>query len=196
MIENIVSEIRQLFESQGDAEYYGENISQYEHAAQAALLAQKQGFDYEVQIAAFLHDIGHLLPANSTEELMEVYGRKNHEGVAADWLRVRGFSEKIAVLVENHVNAKRYLCFVNETYYDNLSEASKKTLEFQGGKMSAQEANDFEQNPYFETIIKMRRWDEAAKVEGQKLPDLSYFMNICEQYLTHQPKKRNNEIFF
>lgn len=195
-ITKTINEIRQLFESQGDNEYYGENVSQYEHAAQAALLAQKQGFDYEVQIAAFLHDIGHLLPANSAEELMEVYGRKDHEGVAADWLRARDFSEKVAVLVENHVNAKRYLYFANETYYDNLSEASKKTLEFQGGKMSAKEAKNFEKNPYFETIIKMRRWDEAAKVEGQKLPDLTYFMNICEQYLIHQPKKFTNEIFF
>ena len=39
-ISNIISEIRQLFKNQGDAEYYGENISQFEHAAQAALLAQ------------------------------------------------------------------------------------------------------------------------------------------------------------
>lgn len=196
MIEKIIQEIRQLFENQGDEAYYGENISQYEHAAQAALLAQKQGFDYEVQIAAFLHDIGHLLPANSTEELMELYGRKKHEAVAANWLRARDFSEKIAILVENHVNAKRYLCFVNDTYYDNLSEASKKTLEFQGGKMTEEEAKNFEKNPYFETIIKMRRWDEAAKVEGQKLPDLDYFMNICEQYLLLNLKKRSHEFFF
>lgn len=196
MIEKTISEIRQLFENQGDNEYYGENISQYEHAAQAALLAQKQGFDYEVQIAAFLHDIGHLLPVNLQEETMEVYGRKDHESVAADWLRARGFSDKIAILIENHVNAKRYLCFTNETYFDALSEASKKTLEFQGGKMTAEEAKSFEQNPYFETIIKMRRWDEAAKVEGQKLPNLTYFMNICEQYLLLNPKKHSHEFFF
>jgi 2-amino-1-hydroxyethylphosphonate dioxygenase (glycine-forming) len=196
MIEKTISEIRQLFDSQGNNEYYGENVSQYEHAAQATLLAQKQGFDHEVQIAAFLHDIGHLLPVNTAEELMEVYGRKDHEEVAADWLRARGFSEKIAILVENHVNAKRYLCFANVTYYDNLSEASKKTLEFQGGKMTTEEAKNFEQNPYFETIIKMRRWDEAAKVEGQKLPDLTYFMNICEQYLLLNPKKNSHEFFF
>ena len=159
-------------------------------------MAQKQGFNYEVQIVAFLHDIGNLLPAHSAEELMEVYGRKNHESVAADCLRARGFSEKIAILVENHVNAKRYLCFVNETYYDNLSEASKKTLEFQGGKMTDDEANFFENNPYFETIIQMRRWDEAAKVQGQKLPNLDYFMNICEQYLLQNLKKRSHEFFF
>ena len=159
-------------------------------------MAQKQGFNYEVQIVAFLHDIGNLLPAHSAEELMEVYGRKNHESVAADCLRARGFSEKIAILVENHVNAKRYLCFVNETYYDNLSEASKKTLEFQGGKMTDDEAIFFENNPYFETIIQMRRWDEAAKVQGQKLPNLDYFMNICEQYLLQNLKKRSHEFFF
>lgn len=196
MTEKTISEIRQLFENQGDSEYYGENISQYEHAAQAALLAQKQGFDYEVQIAAFLHDIGHLFPAQTAEETMEVYGRKDHESVAADWLRARGFSNKIAVLIENHVNAKRYLCFVNENYYDALSEASKKTLAFQGGKMTDEEAKTFEQNPHFETIIKMRRWDEAAKVEAMELPNLEYFMNICERYLIHQPKKRDHEFFF
>lgn len=195
-IQNTIAEIRLLFESQGDSEYYGEKISQFEHAAQAALLAQKQGFDYEVQIAAFLHDIGHLLPASSEEELMELYGRKDHESVAADWLRARCFSEKIGVLVENHVNAKRYLCFVNETYFENLSEASRKTLEFQGGRMSADEAKIFEQNPHFETIIKMRRWDEAAKVEAMKLPDLDYFMNICQQYLLLNPKKHSHEFFF
>jgi phosphonate degradation associated HDIG domain protein len=196
MTEKTISEISQLFENQGDAAYYGEKISQYEHAAQAALLAQKQGFDYEVQIAAFLHDIGHLLPISSQEETMEIYGRKDHESVAADWLRERNFSEKTAILVENHVNAKRYLCFANDTYYANLSEASKKTLAFQGGKMTADEAKMFEQSPYFETIIKMRKWDEAAKIEAMKLPDLAYFMNICEQYLLQNPKKFNNEIFF
>ncbi|MCU0326682.1 MAG: HDIG domain-containing protein [Spirosomaceae bacterium] len=184
MIQNTISEIRQLFENQGDEEYYGENVSQYEHAAQAAILAKRQGYDEEIQIAAFLHDIGHLFPAKTEEELMEVYGRKDHESVAADWLRERGFGEKIAILVENHVNAKRYLTYADEDYYEALSEASKQTLIFQGGRMAEKEAKSFEQNPYFELIIKMRRWDEAAKVENMQLPDLAYFLNIINIYLT------------
>ncbi len=186
MIKNTILEIRQLFESQGDNEYYGENVSQYEHAAQAALLAKKQGYDEEVQIAAFLHDIGHLFPAQTEEELMEVYGRKDHESVASDWLRERGFSEKIAILVENHVNAKRYLTYIDEDYYEALSEASKQTLMFQGGRMTPKVSKEFEQNPYFELIIKMRRWDEAAKVEAMQLPDLDYFLNIITIYLSKQ----------
>jgi len=183
MSQQTISEIRQLFVNQGDDEYYGENISQYEHAAQAAILAKRQGYDDEVQIAAFLHDIGHLFPAETEDELMEMYGRKDHESVAADWLRERGFGDKIAVLVENHVNAKRYLTYIDEDYYEGLSEASKQTLLFQGGRMTENEAKSFEQNPYFELIIKMRRWDEAAKVEAVQLPDLQYFMDICEVYL-------------
>lgn len=186
MKQNTISEIRQLFESQGDSEYYGENVSQYEHAAQAAVLAKRQGYDEEVQIAAFLHDIGHLFPAQTEEELMEVYGRKDHESVAADWLRERGFSEKIAILVENHVNAKRYLTYIDEDYYEALSEASKQTLIFQGGRMTENEAVNFKQNPYFELIIKMRRWDEAAKVEAMKLPTLEHFLNIINTYLTNK----------
>lgn len=186
MIKNTILEIRQLFESQGDSEYYGENVSQYEHAAQAAILAKRQGYDEEVQIAAFLHDIGHLFPAQTEEELMEVYGRKDHESLAADWLHERGFSEKIAILVENHVNAKRYLTYIDDDYYEALSEASKQTLIFQGGRMTENETKEFEQNPYFELIIKMRRWDEAAKVEAMKLPTLDHFLNIIDLYLTNK----------
>lgn len=184
MNKNTISEIRQLFENQGDSEYYGENVSQYEHAAQAAILAKRQGYDEEVQIAAFLHDIGHLFPAQTEEELMAVYGRKDHESVAADWLRKQGFSEKVAILIENHVNAKRYLTYIDKNYYEALSEASKQTLLFQGGRMTQKEAESFEQNPYFELIIKMRRWDEAAKVEAMLLPDLDHFLNIINIYLT------------
>jgi predicted HD phosphohydrolase len=117
---------------------------------------------------------------------MEVYGRKDHESVAADWLRERGFSEKTAILVENHVNAKRYLTFIDEDYFEALSEASKQTLIFQGGRMTEIEAKEFEQNPYFELIIKMRRWDEAAKVEAMKLPTLDHFLNIIDIYLTNK----------
>jgi phosphonate degradation associated HDIG domain protein len=181
----VIDEIREIFLSQGDEDYYGEPVSQFEHAAQAAILAEKSGFDKEVQIAAFLHDIGHLLPAASEGELMDNYGRKDHEGVAADWLRNRGFSEKIAILVENHVNAKRYLCYANPAYFHNLSDASRQTLTFQGGKMEQAEAEAFENNPYFDIIIRMRRWDEAAKVENQQLPDLDHFLQMCEDHLSN-----------
>jgi 2-amino-1-hydroxyethylphosphonate dioxygenase (glycine-forming) len=173
-----IDEIRQLFEQHGKAAYYGEEVSQFQHAAQSGLLAEQQGFDKDTILAAFLHDIGHLLPSDQAVDHMEGYGRKNHELLAADWLLARGFSGKTAALIANHVNAKRYLVAKKEGYYEQLSEASKQTLEFQGGKMEEQEAARFEQDPLFDQYIQMRYWDEAAKALDMTTPDLDYFLEM------------------
>jgi predicted HD phosphohydrolase len=53
-----------------------------------------------------------------------------------------------------------------------LSEASKKTLEFQGGVMKANEAEAFEKDALFETSIRMRKWDELAKEVNVAVIDL------------------------
>ncbi|GHB76566.1 HD domain-containing protein [Persicitalea jodogahamensis] len=181
-----LTEIRKLFEQFGTEPYYGEDVSQFEHAAQAAELAKRDGYDAEVQIAAFLHDVGHMLPTDDPDELMDDYGRRDHEGVAADWLRRRGFSDKVGVLIENHVNAKRYLTFKNPAYFAALSPASVQTLAFQGGPMELDEAEAFEKNPYFDLIIRMRRWDEAAKLQNYPTPDLAHYLGLIENYLkTH-----------
>ncbi|MES2796579.1 MAG: HD domain-containing protein [Bacteroidota bacterium] len=178
-----IKEIKQLFLKRGNDEYFGEKVSQYAHAAQTCLLAKNQGYDIEMQVAAFLHDIGHLLDPDSSDELMENYGRKNHEELAARWLLNRGFSIKIAEMIRNHVNAKRYLTYIDSNYYYQLSVASKKTLDFQGGIMKEEEAKAFEMNPFFSQIIRMRRWDDAAKLENLELPELDYFIKICESLL-------------
>ena len=49
--------------------------------------------------------------------------------------------------------------------------------------MNADEAGHFEQNPYFDLIIQMRRWDEAAKVTGLPKPDLGKYLKLCEEVL-------------
>jgi 2-amino-1-hydroxyethylphosphonate dioxygenase (glycine-forming) len=100
---------------------------------------------------------------NGAPESMGGYGVKSHEKIGADYLRSCGFPERVAKLVENHVQAKRYLTQRYPDYYNRLSEASKKTLEYQGGIMTAKEADEFQSDPLFETSILMRKWDELAK---------------------------------
>ena len=178
-----ITEIRELFDHYGREPYYGEEVSQFEHAAQAAELARRDGFNEEVQIAAFLHDIGHMLPTDDPAELMDQYGRMDHEEVAAEWLLQRGFSERIATLIRNHVNAKRYLTWKNPAYFAALSEASLQTLTYQGGPMTEKEAIIFENNLHFDLIIRMRRWDEAAKMKDFKTHDLDHYLSIIENYL-------------
>jgi len=163
MVESIVDEIFSLYGQYGDADYIGEPVSQLEHMSQSAQLAMDEGYDDEVVLASFFHDIGHICVMNNAENDMGGYGVKSHEKIGADYLREKGFPERIAKLVENHVQAKRYLTFRYPHYFKQLSEASKKTLEFQGGLMRAQEAADFERDPLFEISILMRKWDELAK---------------------------------
>ena len=179
--ETTLDAIRQIFSQHGRAAYYGEAVTQYEDAAQAALLAEAANADEETVAAAFLHDIGHLLPSELETDFMENYGRRDHEELAAQWLLDRGFSEKTAALIANHVNAKRYLVYARPGYFNELSEASRKTLEFQGGPMTPVEADAFENHPYFEAILQMRYWDEQAKETGLDLLAIDYFLNRIAQ---------------
>jgi phosphonate degradation associated HDIG domain protein len=183
--EDIVTEIFGMYGSYGGEEYAGEKVTQLEHMAQAAQLAEEQGYDEEVVLAAFLHDIGHITEtALPEQERMGAFGVKDHEAIGAEYLKEKGFSKKLCRLVESHVEAKRYLTVRDPAYYARLSDASKRTLEYQGGPMSEEEATAFEQYPLFELIIKMRTWDEEAKIENKPLPNLEHFRQMMLRHLT------------
>ena len=180
----VIKELKMIFTQGGNAAYFGENVSQFEHAAQSLMLAISEEQSIDMQVAAFLHDIGHLLETYANEKAMDIYGRKDHEEAAQLWLMERGFSKKIQTMVKNHVIAKRYLCFKNPEYYLGLSDASKQTMEFQGGKMSETEALYFENEPYFEESILLRKWDDKAKIPNIVLPNLEECLEIVDEYLS------------
>lgn len=178
-VKDRVKEVFDLYEKHGKADYIGEPVSQIEHMCQSAQLAEKEGYDGEVVLAAFFHDIGHLFASEFNKEKMGAFGVVRHEKLGADYLRKIGFPEKIAKLVENHVQAKRYLTFKYPEYLHQLSEASKATLEYQGGVMSKTEAMAFENDELFEISLKMRTWDEMAKEMHIPLPDLQKYKDMA-----------------
>ena len=92
-VDTIVEEIQTLFDTHGSLSY-GEEVTQQEHMVQSGFLAEEEGYDNEVVIAAFLHDIGHIYAVGKDEEFMGAFGAKRHEQIGADFLRERGFSEK------------------------------------------------------------------------------------------------------
>ncbi|HLP22381.1 MAG TPA: HD domain-containing protein [Chitinophagales bacterium] len=184
--QQIAGEVIDLYKNKAGANYSGEAITQLEHACQAAQLAEADGQSNEVILAAFLHDIGHLLDDEPEIEDMGEFGVMDHEVLGAGYLLQRGFSQTIATLVKAHVEAKRYLCAVNKRYYDNLSTASKATLQYQGGPMSKEEVAAFERNPLRNLIIKMRTWDEEAKHPNVPMPDLTIFEAKIEEHLLSQ----------
>ncbi|MDO8407096.1 MAG: HD domain-containing protein [Pseudomonas sp.] len=168
--EQVIAEVFGLYERFGDSDYIGEPVSQIEHMSQAAELAMAEGFEDEVVLAAFFHDIGHI--CGGSAENMGGFGVVSHERLGADYLRRAGFSERLARLVEYHVQAKRYLTLKEPGYYERLSEASRRTLEYQGGVMTAEEAEAFEKDPLCKASLRMRQWDEQAKDMGVPVMDL------------------------
>jgi len=184
-----IEEIFSLYENYGKSDYIGEPVSQIEHMCQAAQLAEEEGYDNEVVLAAFFHDIGHLCEFIMPVEMMDGVGVMDHEGIGYDYLIQRGFSVRIAKLVKSHVEAKRFLTFKYPDYYQKLSDASKITLEHQGGVMTAEEAHAFETDPMFADYIKMREWDDKAKITNKPLPDMSKYKQMALEHLLNSNLK-------
>lgn len=180
----ITDEIISLFEHHGSEDYDGEPVSQTSHMVQCAMQAIAVSADPELVLGAFLHDVGHLLRHQQQTAAMDTYGVANHEGIGAGYLRTKGFSERVCAIVEMHVPAKRYLVTTDPSYKEKLSEASIQTMvRWQGGLMSAGEAERFRMHPYFDDIIKVRMWDEEAKKQDAVLLSLPYFRKLISHHL-------------
>ncbi len=179
----VVNQIFNLYEKYGNQDYIGEPVSQLEHMSQAASLAMAEGYDDEVVLAAFFHDIGHLCAYGEAIKSMDGMGNADHEQIGADYLLERGFSARLAKLVNGHVIAKRYLTFKYPEYYEKLSPASRITLDFQGGPMNREEALVFENDPDADTIIRLRYWDDEAKAVSIPVDNLLHLKVLAIKHL-------------
>jgi phosphonate degradation associated HDIG domain protein len=170
---SIVNDIVRLFETKGDAAYHGEPVSQKEHALQTAHLAEKEGAADSVVVAGLLHDIGHLLSGHA-EDAADRGIDSRHEAAGERWLS-RYFGPEITEPIKLHVAAKRYACGRDPEYLKLLSPASVKSLELQGGPMTALELAEFEKHHYFREALQLRRFDDLAKVPALEVPDLEHY---------------------
>lgn len=174
----MIDEIVRRFETQGGSLYGGEAVTQLEHALQAAMLAEDEGASSELIAAALLHDIGHLLhdlPDDAPDQGID----DRHE--TAGYLYLIGrFTEATTQPVRLHVPAKRFLCATDPAYAATLSEPSKISLDLQGGPMTAEEVSAFEAAPFSADAVRLRRWDDEAKIAGLKTPPLSAFVPALE----------------
>ena len=175
---NVVEELTILFETQGGTAYHGEAVSQREHALQAARLAEAEGASPALIAAALLHDVGHLV-SDPDETLVEVGRDDRHENAGEEWLADR-FGADVVEPIRLHVAAKRYLCAVRPDYFARLSPSSVKSLALQGGPMMVNEAERFEAISYSHDALRLRRWDDEAKVPGLEVPGFDHYRTILE----------------
>lgn len=181
---DVVEEIFQLYEDYGAYDYIGEKVTQTNHMIQAAMVAEREGADKETILAAFLHDIGHLLGHKNKLKQMDEWGTEDHDVIGGRYLRSKGFPEKICKLVENHVNAKRYIVTINTGYYYELSEASKQTLIYQGGRMSDEELYKFDRDPLRKIYFQFRKWEEQSKELNVELNSIEMYKNLMLEVLS------------
>ncbi len=178
---SISDRLFKTLEVDGAAQYGSEDVSQLEHALQCALQAEEEGATEALITAALLHDIGHLVhklgvaAERGIDDKHEMLGEK---------LLGRHFKEDVVLPVALHVNAKRYLCFAEPSYFDTLSFASVRSLELQGGRFNQDEADWFIQQPGGKDAVRLRRWDEGAKLPGKNTPSLMHFWRYVESCIT------------
>lgn len=167
-----LSSIAALFENHGTAYYGGEAISQTAHALQCAQLAEQAGDPEPLIVAALLHDIGHLMLAESLTTDMR------HQETGADALASL-FGEDVTEPVRMHVAAKRYLCAVDPAYFDTLSPVSVHSLSLQGGPYDSEQASAFAAQAHADAAVRLRRYDDLAKVVDLQTPTLSHYLDMA-----------------
>ena len=157
-------DILDLFARKGDIAYDGEGISQITHAWQCGQLARDAGAPAALQLASWLHDLGHLL--TDLEGSPTVQGIDDrHEATGADMLQAI-WGPAVAEPVRLHVAAKRYLVATFPGYRDRLSPDSVRSLALQGGPMDGMECVAFQANAYARDAQQLRSWDEVGKRPG------------------------------
>ncbi len=159
-----VADIVEIIESLRSLPYGDEPVDQREHALQAAGFAIDEGAEDTLVVAAALHDIGRAAAVRAS------FPDAPHEesgGLFCESL----FGERVAWLVRSHVPSKRYLVATDADYSSQLSLASTKSLEVQGGAMTDDEVAAFREHTWADDAIRLRRWDDGAKVPGAPAPE-------------------------
>jgi len=172
-----LGDIEKLFRDHGHIEYSGEGVTQLQHALQTAQLAEGEKAGDLLVTAALLHDLGHIL--NVQGETPTARGIDDqHQYYAIPFLRPL-FPPAVIEAIRLHVDAKRALCATEPEYYEALSDDSKRSLTLQGGIFAKGEVEAFMAKPHAAHAVRVRRWDDAAKLPGLATPPLSHYLAIA-----------------
>jgi predicted HD phosphohydrolase len=151
---------------------FGATVTQLDHALQtASRLALERPDDAGLAVAGLVHDLGHLVPG---------VGDDAHARVAAACVRAT-LGDRVAELVELHVDAKRYLVKTEPDYGNVLAQDSVASLREQGGAMTAAEAAAFEANPLAADAVRLRRADDSGKVDAAAVVGLAEWAPVLRR---------------
>jgi len=178
MSDPLRQELLDIFVGRATRRYGLSEVNQLQHALQCAALAEADGAPPATVLASLLHDVGHMI--HTLGENPAGRGIDDvHEQLGADWLAER-FGLEVSEPVRLHVAAKRYLCTVEADYFGKLAPDSVRSLELQGGLMSADEVEAFRAHPQHAEAVRVRRFDEMAKDPRASTPDFDHYLRHVE----------------
>jgi len=177
--DNIVAFLQDIFDRRGGEEYLGEPVTMAQHMLQSAHLAELAGEEEVTIVAALLHDIGHFTSEFGTFSMNDTEDRF-HEEAGATVLQPF-FPAIVTDCVQHHVSAKRYLCATDSEYFQQLSDASVHSLNLQGGPMAPSEVQSFQQQENIKDIVRVRQFDDAAKVANLKTKSFSDYAPMVQR---------------
>jgi [1-hydroxy-2-(trimethylamino)ethyl]phosphonate dioxygenase len=174
---DIVDEIFGMFERFGDLAY-GEDVTQREHALQAAHFAVQDDAPDALVAAALIHDVGQFI--EQAGDAAESEGRDaRHEHLGGDYL-ARFFPPEVVEPIRLHVDAKRYLCAAEPGYLEKLSAASSLSLSLQGGPFTLDEMAEFRGRPHAAEAVRLRRYDDLGKQRDLVVAPLESYRALLE----------------
>lgn len=181
-------DILELFVFKGHVAYDGEGISQIEHAWQCGQLAQHAGATPELQLASWLHDVGHLMTdlqgSPTLDGIDDLHENRGAQAIHALW------GPEVAEPVRLHVPAKRFLVATHPGYADTLSPDSVRSLALQGGPMDAAEVAQFRSNPYARDAQQLRSWDDNGKRLGWFAVDVHHALTELQALMQRVSAKK------
>lgn len=169
-----VEEVLELLAAKGHGRY-GEDVTQLEHALQAASYATDHGWSEALIAACLLHDVGHLLVDAGDAPGADLAADDDHHEAVGAVVLARCFGPTVAGPVAMHVMAKRWRCATDRRYHGTLSAASQSTLIAQGGPLGTAARVRFEASAGFADAVAVRDADDAAKVPGLVVPGLESY---------------------
>lgn len=194
--------IIELFEGIGRRIYATPDMTQTDHALHCATRAEHAGEGIDLIVAALLHDIGHMLAAGvhqqsgwhvdqSTLPAANARDVGGGEMVAAkraarklSLVALQGWLPDNAVAAVRLLHpAKRYLCAVEDDYWEKLTSATQVELLAEGGPYDAALVARFRQYPCHAAAVRLRRYDDLAKQNTIAVRPLSHFVQYLQRYV-------------
>ena len=110
---------------------------------------------------------------------------QHHDLTAMAWLTPR-FGDRVGWLAGAHVAAKRYLVATDPDYATTLSDVSVDSLHHQGG---AHVDPAFVRHPWWPDALRLRRYDDAAKVPHGDAASIDDVLAVAKRLLAQRDSR-------